>query len=285
MNFVVLDVETANPSLASICQVGIAVFVDGRLSDGYVSLVDPQDYFSGMNVAVHGIDEDDVENAPTFPDLHEDLARLLSGRIVVSHGAFDRNAMAQAAARFGLPPIACRWLDSARVARRTWSDCARRGYGLKALAERLGISFVHHDAYEDARAAGEVLLRAVADSGTGVEEWLSRSVQALAGPTPVTRDGNPDGLLYGECLVFTGALTVPRHRAADAAARMGCAVANSVTKKTSILVVGDQDIVRLRPNGSKSAKHLKAETMIVEGFPIRIIGESDFMALCELDTV
>lgn len=253
------------------------------MSDGYVSLVNPQHYFSEMNISVHGIEEEDVADAPTFPDLYADLARYLSGQIVVSHSAFDRSAMPQAAARFGLPPIPCRWLDTARVARRTWSDCAHSGYGLRALAEKLHIEFAHHNAYEDARAAGQILLRAVADSGVGAEEWLTRSLQRSSISTPVTRDGDADGPFYGECVVFTGALTIPRHQAADMAARLGCTVANSVTKKTTILVIGDQDVVRLRPNETKSAKHLKAEVMIVEGFPIRIIGETDFMNLWALE--
>jgi len=30
MDFVVIDVETANPDLASICQVGVAIFLMGN---------------------------------------------------------------------------------------------------------------------------------------------------------------------------------------------------------------------------------------------------------------
>ncbi len=33
MNFVVIDVETANPNFASICQIGIGEFRDGVLYD------------------------------------------------------------------------------------------------------------------------------------------------------------------------------------------------------------------------------------------------------------
>ena len=38
MNFVAIDVETANPDMASICQVGLAKYVDGQLvEEGWVS--------------------------------------------------------------------------------------------------------------------------------------------------------------------------------------------------------------------------------------------------------
>ena len=52
-----------------------------------------------------------------------------------------------------------------------------------------------------------------------------------------------------------------------------------MTKHTSLLVVGDQDIEKL--NGAdKSSKHRKAEQLIEKGQPIRILGEADFMSLC-----
>jgi DNA polymerase-3 subunit epsilon len=41
MDFVVIDVETANADLSSICQVGIASFREGDLADTWESLVNP----------------------------------------------------------------------------------------------------------------------------------------------------------------------------------------------------------------------------------------------------
>ena len=79
-------------------------------------------------------------------------------------------------------------------------------------------------------------------------------------------------------MAFTGALSLHRHEAADYAATMGCEVAPSVNKTTTILVVGDQDIRKLA-GYEKSTKHRKAEDLITEGQPIRIIKESDFIKL------
>ena len=69
MNFVSVDVETANSDMGSICQIGIAVFEDGRLVDEWVSLVDPDDYFDGINISIHGISNRDVKGAPKFADV------------------------------------------------------------------------------------------------------------------------------------------------------------------------------------------------------------------------
>ncbi len=45
--------------------------------------------------------------------------------------------------------------------------------------------------------------------------------------------------------MFTGALEIARREAADLAAAIGSEVAQSVTKKTTLLVVGDLDAKRL----------------------------------------
>jgi DNA polymerase-3 subunit epsilon len=79
-------------------------------------------------------------------------------------------------------------------------------------------------------------------------------------------------------LVFTGALTIPRHEAAGCAAEMGCEVDEDVTKRTTILVVGDQDVQRLAGH-KKSRKHRKAEELIRKGQAIRILRETDFHEL------
>ncbi len=67
MDFVALDVETANADMASICQIGAARYANGALIDEWKTYVDPQDYFDGMNVTIHGIHESTVAGAPTFP--------------------------------------------------------------------------------------------------------------------------------------------------------------------------------------------------------------------------
>lgn len=285
MNFVAIDVETANPDFASICQVGVAAFRDGTLHDTWESLVDPEDYFDEMNVAVHGIDERAIRGAPKWQTVDELLAPWLQGHVVASHTPFDRAALSRACEKNGLPPHNCIWLDTARVVRRAWPAFAQKGYGLGNVTKHLNIRFQHHNAKEDARAAGEVLLRAMAETGFTVEQWIDRTAKPinLLSTATVSRLGNPDGPLFGEKLVFTGALSMPRRDAADLAATAGCEVDSGVTKHTTVLVVGDQDIVRLSGH-EKSSKHRKAEALMAQGQSIRIIGESDFRRLLALPT-
>lgn len=223
-----------------------------------------------------------MERAPTFREIHGQLLALLRDQVVVSHTHFDRVALHKACDKHGLSRFGCSWLDSARVARRAWPDLADSGYGLSSVCEYLGIEFEHHVAGEDARAAGEVVRRAIADTGINLTGWLKRVEQPIHGGTRsrVAQEGDPDGPLAGEVIVFTGALSVPRRQASSMAAAVGCDVSGSVTRKTTLLVVGDQDIRRLAGH-DKSSKHRKAEKLIRKGQPIRILQESDFFSLIE----
>lgn len=283
MEFVAIDVETANADCSSICQVGLALYQKGKLVEEWKSYVDPEDYFDELNISIHGIDEDTVKDAPTISEVSKDIYRFLDDAISVCHTHFDRVAVHQAFGKHKLRLPRCRWLDSARVARRTWTDFARSGYGLGNLCTFLGYQYTAHDALEDAKAAAHVLHAAIAATGLDIEGWFSRIKQPidLAG-ADIKRDGNPDGPLYGEVLVFTGALDIPRREAADLAARLGCQVEPGVTKRTTMLVVGDQDVRRLAGR-EKSSKHRKAEDLISNGQPIRILRESDFRELAQLE--
>ena len=278
MEFVAIDVETANADLSSICQVGIALFRDGELTDSWVTLVDPEDYFDAVNVSIHGIDEESVESAPTWQEIFPQVTARIQDRIVVSHTPFDRLAIQRACYRSNLEECECTWLDSARVVRSVWPQFSRSGYGLSNVAGHFGIIYKAHDALEDARCAGLLILRAVAETGLSPEQWLKRSAQPIntAGYLSYERIGNPDGALFGEVLVFTGSLSISRHEAANVAAQAGCRVDDGVTKHTTILVIGDQDLRKLAGN-EKSSKHRKVEQLCSKGQSIRVLGETDFM--------
>lgn len=281
MRFVAVDLETANPRMSSICQIGIVVFEDGREVHADMRFVDPDDYFDPFNVEIHRITEDDVLGAPRFDELHDWICGQTAGQIVACHTHFDRVALAQACSEYGLTPLPCNWLDTAKVARRAWSEFAQSGYGLGNLARHFGIQFQHHDALHDARTAGLILLRAIEETGFDPEQWIARCRQGLSSPQSIRREGDGDGNLVGESIVFTGALLMPRRDAADLAHEAGAAVEPGVTKHTTMLVVGDQDIDKLAGH-DKSSKHRKAEQLIAKGQPIRIVGEADFMRLTEV---
>jgi DNA polymerase-3 subunit epsilon len=281
MGFVAIDVETANTACASICQIGIAHFEGGRLTEEWSSLINPEEYFDPFNVSIHGITEEMVAGSPVFPELIGEIRSRLDGKITLCHTPFDRVAVSQVCLKYELEDLDCTWLDTARVARRAWKQFASKGYGLRNVCTAIGYEFQHHNALEDAKAAGQILLAAMKETGLDLEGWMKR-VERPVSTASIAQEGNSDGPLYGEVLVFTGALQIPRGEAAKMAAKVGCAVEEGVTKHTTILVVGDQD-VRMLAGYEKSSKHRKVEALLQKGHEIKILTEEDFERLVGLN--
>lgn len=291
--FVSLDVETANWDQGSICQIGAAVFRDGRVARRWATLVNPEvEFFT--NTYIHGISPGDVEDAPTFPVVDEQLRRLLgpvtvadefapSGvkPVIVTHTKFDVNSLERASRKYALDGFVFDWLDSAKVARRVWKG--ERGYGLAAVCSRLGINFTHHDAASDAWASGQIVLAAMEETGKDLEDFLALQYQAInpkrsRNYVEAQRlEGNPEGPLVGETVVFTGTLSQPRKDMAKAAQSLGANVRPGVTRKTTFLVVGIQDDHRLKGH-KRSSKERKAQAWIKKGIDIRIVSEEAFFA-------
>ncbi|MEI7897204.1 MAG: 3'-5' exonuclease [bacterium] len=172
MKFFSLDVETANSDSATICQVGIGIFENGRLVDTWESLVNPQSSFHWGNVRVHGINGEMVMDAPVFSEVYPVIRRLLAGNVVVHHTSFDFHAFNNAYTRFDLKPINIQWLDSSRIVRHTWKQFSKSGYNLANVAHHLGIEFRHHDALEDSVAAGKIVLEACRITDRRITDWL-----------------------------------------------------------------------------------------------------------------
>jgi len=170
-SFLAIDVETANTNPSSICQIAVVRFERGTAVDIWHSIIDPCEPFAALNVALHGINEIAVANAPDFPQIIETLSERLSGNVVATHMPFDKIAVQSALSKHCLAPLQCLWLDTASVARRAWPRFAKRGYGLKSLAGWCDVDLRHHDAVQDAMAAGLILTKAVEDTGISVEEW------------------------------------------------------------------------------------------------------------------
>jgi DNA polymerase III epsilon subunit-like protein len=174
-NFFALDVETANAGFSSICQIAVVRFESGRAVDIWHSFLNPGEPFAALNVAIHGITERSVCQAPEPKEVMLNVSAMLGGQVVASHMSFNRIALQASFFKYQIPHVESSWLDTAVIARRAWPRFARRGYGLKSLAAWCGIEFRHHDAVEDAITAGRILSKAIADTGRSVEYWLHDS--------------------------------------------------------------------------------------------------------------
>jgi DNA polymerase III subunit epsilon len=155
VRIVVIDVETANGSRASMCQWAAGRFDD----DGRIVTVSrlvnpgPKVRFAAGNVAVHGIEPAAVATAPVPPAMWDLVtASFAWADVIACHNApFDDSVMRAVADEWGLvlppTPVAC----TLRLARRVWPDAPSHSLG--KLTAWLGLpAFAHHDAEADVTA-------------------------------------------------------------------------------------------------------------------------------------
>lgn len=287
--FIAIDVETANNERGSICQIGLAEF-DGRgVTWEWSSLVNPEQDFDDFNVGIHGIGSLDVRAAPTWPSILAAIAERIREQTIVSHTRFDRDNLHHATQRYGLSLPVSNWLDTCAIARLAWPSLP--GHDLQSLCQRFGIQLKHHCAASDARAAGEVLVRAITDSGLGVADWITRA--GLMAPSSrraggsrkryserIEAKGAPGGRLAGHVWVCTGEFSIGEAALVEMAASLGCDVKESFTKKTTMLVLGHRDPAYFAGK-EKSRKQLQAEAAIAEGRKIAVMTEREFLDLAD----
>lgn len=272
--FIAIDVETANSDPSSICQIGLAMVTDSNEIITTSTMINPARKFAAFNIKLHGIDQSHVAGAPTFLEFMRAARPLLERHPLIQHSPFDKRAFNEAADHYGTPKLKANWFDSVTIARRAWPELkGNGGHGLASLKKHLDLEFSHHDAEEDAYAASMVTLMAERVTGETFDRLTQPQRQKFE--KSISLIGNQNGPLYGHVACFTGKLVMSRTEAATIAAGAGIEVKTSVSKKISLLVVGDQDLSLLAGN-EKSTKHRKAEELIEAGTMIQIIGETEF---------
>jgi DNA polymerase-3 subunit epsilon len=319
LDFVALDFETAGLDRGTPCGIGLVKFRDGQVVDTYEQLLKPvprdwdpqaqplESFFHPMCVDVHGIRPADVADSPAFWEAWPQLQAFLAGLPVVAHNAaFDMGVL-----RASLDYAGEQWPSIDYGCTLVWG---RRTYDLASyrlpfIAEAAGVQFsssAHHGALYDADVAGKVLLDIAAKNdasnlqaltetlGTRLGElrpdmWRGCCVKSHGGgggaktsakDAVINADADPDHPLYGMGVTFTGALaSMTRADAQQLVANFGGQPLDSVSKKTNLLVFGEQDASKLRPGAKQSSKYEKAVSLRAAGAAIEVISEADFLTL------
>ena len=162
MDFTAIDFETANPSSASACSVGLVKVRDGRVVDRvhwYIRPPFPHNDFSEWNIRIHGITPEMVADAPGWSDHLPALREFAGTDVLVAHNAgFDMAVIVKTSEAFGLAVPDYRSLCSLQVARKTYH---LESYRLPVAAMAAGFEdFSHHDALADAEACAAIIVHA-----------------------------------------------------------------------------------------------------------------------------
>ncbi len=282
IEFIALDVENASEDYASICQIGIVAFDQGKVVGKWGTYVNPQMQFT--NTWIHGIDENTVKDAPLVPEAIQMLADHIQGKPVVHHTHYDRAAVKKACLIHEIDNPLTYTLDSARILRRVNPLFLTAGYGLKNACLHYGISTDgHHDAVFDAEMAGKLVVMLMEESQTQISDWVDRLKKHHTSsrfPERIQMEGAENMPLSGKTVVFTGTLSQPRKDCAEMAAAAGLKVWDGVNAQTDYLVVGIPPYTHVRDQ-KPTGKHKKALQMIEAGSAIQILSEEEFFAILE----
>ncbi len=116
-----------------------------------------------------------------------------------------------------------------------------------------------------------------------ISELLKEVVVEDANPAAapvITSD--PNDPVSGKSFVFTGKMATMKREDAQAAVKArGGLAPEDVNKKLDYLVIGDEASA-LTGGGERSSKHKKADKLVADGAPLRIISEADFRILLGL---
>lgn len=162
---IAIDFETASEERGSACSVGLAFIEDGQVVRVEERLIRPKSMrFSPFNIAIHGIRPEHVEDAGEFPEVMDEFADDFDGAMMVAHNAaFDFSVWRSALDQYGLPYPELSYLCSVKMAQRLWPDLG--SHRLNRLAAHLGLTFLHHNAAEDARVCALASLAMMREVG------------------------------------------------------------------------------------------------------------------------
>lgn len=159
VKFACLDTETTGLSTAAggkICEIAVSVSQNGQKLEEFTTLLNPQMPMHPDVIAIHGITNEMVKNAPVFADILPRLLALLDGCVLVAHNAeFDLSFLRAETCSCGLRLPDYPVVDTLKLARRN-GRFQRNNLGV--IASALGINADGaHRAMADVRMTEKVL--------------------------------------------------------------------------------------------------------------------------------
>lgn len=268
---VILDIETTgllNDPYAEIIEIAVIDMQGEVLLD---TLVKPRHKIDESSVAsqVNGITNEMVKNARSWEAVCGDLMEILWGqeKIALAYNAKFDITMIERQSASKLESACLMELYS------QWYGIPKR-HKLCDAAAHFGINTAQtHRAVDDCQMALAVFNNMRQYPMQNNDTWDNSRYTEKHTKTVANKAGN----LYGQTVVITGELSIPRAEMQQRAADAGCRCVGSVSGKTTILVLGTPNYDEIK--GTISQKEQKARELIAQGKPIKIMSEAEFMQL------
>lgn len=301
----VIDFETMNTSTNSPCEVGITLINDLQIVDSYSSYINPKNNtYNSENAKVHKISKETILNARAFDVVYKEMEPYLKeSQIIIAHNAnFDVSVLKTTMEDYDLRFPNFLYVDSVNIFRLYLHN---RSVSISNLCDYYNVSKENlHSAIFDTEKLATLLIKLASENEfPSVLEMLISSgnhyfkfsktvnaVRSFGKPFSFQKGANTNKIksvkiintnnenLSGKNIVFTGLFDSGKEKLQIKARENNANVSRSVSKKTNILVEGEQEERYKDENGLVSNQR-KARELIGNGFDINIINEMEFLQL------
>lgn len=308
-NYTVIDIETTglDPNFDSIIEIAAIKVVNNSIESTFSSLVKPpvieydeeyddcnflsdddghkyyyvDDYISKLT----HITNEMLDTAPEAKDVLNDFVNFISDDILVGHNVnFDINFLYDNLLNYWDYKLTNDFIDTLRLCRRLHKELPHHRLSDMVEFYKIDTSSAAHRALSDCETTNKLFER-LHDSMLEQFESLDnfklsfkRKRKTIDVNSITTSNENFNTLhpLYQKVCCFTGKLEkLQRKDAMQLVVDLGGIVANSITKKTNYLILGNNDYCPTIKDG-KSSKQKKAEKLKLSGQDIDIISENTF---------
>ena len=148
---IVLDVETTGLDYMKerIIEFAAVRLENGKIKDKYETLINPKQHIRKSSMAVHGITQDMVADAPTEEEVMPKILEFIGDYPIIAHNAiFDYNFINEASKRLYNKPINNQRIDSQMLFKEIYPDL--ESHGLENLMNKFEVKFdTRHRAMAD----------------------------------------------------------------------------------------------------------------------------------------
>ena len=148
---IVLDTETTGLDYTreKIIEFAAVRLENGKIKDEFQTLINPQQHIRKSSMAIHGISEEMVKDAPTEEEILPAILDFIGDYPIVAHNAiFDYSFLNEASLRVCNKSLSNVRIDTQQMFKEVFPDL--EAHGLEALTRRFNVEFTkHHRAMED----------------------------------------------------------------------------------------------------------------------------------------
>lgn len=157
MDFIALDIETADAANSRPCSIGIVLVQNEEITKRLYFLINPETDFSPYAVRIHGITEETVEDAPLFPAVWDEIAPYVEQYPIVAHNAsYDFGVIKKASAHYNIRLPEISYICTMQLAKEVLQ---LEHYTLESVCSLLGVkNDSPHNALSDAEACANAFI-------------------------------------------------------------------------------------------------------------------------------